>query len=59
MDVPESWQDSSLGRQLAGIYFRIERERGEVLSRMNMREFMQRQEEKDDALDEVLKGYDS
>ncbi len=59
MDVPDSWQESSLGRQLAGIYFRIERERTDVLSRMNMREFMQRQEEKDDALDEVLKGYDS
>ena len=59
MDVPEEWTDSALGRQLTGIYFRLERERCELLSHMNLREFMQRQHEKEDALDEVLKGYDS
>jgi len=59
MDVPDAWVDSPLGRQLTGIYFRLERERSELLSHMNLREFMQRQYEKEDALDEVLKGYDS
>ena len=59
MDVPDAWQDSPLGRQLSGIYFRLERERTDLLRQMNIREFMRRQEEKEDALDEVLKGYDS
>ena len=59
MDVPESWRESPLGRQLTGIYFRLERERAELLSHMNLREFIKRQHEKEDALDEVLKGYDT
>jgi len=59
MDVPETWQDSSLGRQLSGIYFRLERERSDLLNRVSIREFMKRQEEKDEARDEVLKGYDT
>jgi len=59
MDVPETWQDSGLGRQLTGIYFRLDRERSELLGSMNIREFMQRQAEENDARDDVLKGYDS
>jgi len=56
MEVPETWQDTSLGRQLTGIYFRLERERSGLLSSMNMREFMQRQDEPDNARDDVSKG---
>lgn len=59
MDVPEGWQESSLGRQLAGLYFRLGRERSELLKSMNIREIMDREHEKDDAREEVLKEYDA
>ena len=58
MTVPERWQNTALGQQLSGIYFRIERERSELLSGISIREFMQRQNEKDHARDNVLKGYE-
>jgi len=59
MEVPEEWQETSLGRQLAGIYFRLSRERSGLLKSMNIRGFMEREHEKDDARDEVLKEYDT
>ena len=57
MEVPQQWQETSLGRQLAGIYFRMSRERSGLLKSINIREFMEREHEKDDARDEVLKEY--
>jgi len=45
MDVPQAWQDTALGRQLTGIYFRLDRERSGLLDSMTMREFMQRQDD--------------
>ena len=59
MEVPEAWQETSMGRQLLGIYFRLSRERSGLLKSMNMRDFMEREHEKDDARDEVLKEYDT
>ncbi len=56
MAVPQAWQESQLGRQLTGIYFRLERERSGLLDSMSMREFMQRQDEPDGARDKPLKG---
>ncbi|MBN4073576.1 YihY/virulence factor BrkB family protein [Mariprofundus ferrooxydans] len=49
MSVPEAWQDSDLGRQLIGIYYRLDRERSGLLDSISMREFMQRQAECNDA----------
>jgi len=59
MEVPEGWQESSLGRQLAGLYFRLGRERSGLLKSMNIREIMEKEQERDDARDEVLKEYDT
>ncbi len=59
MQVPERWQETSLGRQLAGIYFRLERERSSLLKNMNIRDIMEREHENDNARDEVLKEYDA
>ena len=58
MEVPEDWQETSLGRQLAGLYFRLGRERSGLLKSMNVREIMDKEQEKDDAREEVLKEYD-
>lgn len=58
MQVPEEWQESSLGRQLAGLYFRLGRERSELLKSMNIRDIMAREQERDDAREDVLKEYD-
>ena len=36
MCVPEAWRDTPLGRTLAGLYLRMERERKEVLGGVSM-----------------------
>ena len=59
MEVPEEWQETSIGRQLAGLYFRLGRERSGLLKSMNIREIMEKEQEKDDAMEEVLKEYDT
>jgi len=59
MEVPENWQETSLGLQLTGLYFRLGRERSGLLKSMNIRDMMDREQEKDDAREELLKGYDA
>jgi len=59
MEVPEEWQESTLGRQLVGLYYRLSRERSELLKGMNIRDIMDREHEKDDAREDVLKEYDA
>ncbi|GAV19438.1 membrane protein [Mariprofundus micogutta] len=54
MEVPDEWQESSVGRQLAGLYFRLGRERSGILKSMNIHDIMEREHEKDDAREEVL-----
>ena len=49
MEVPDIWQETSFGRQLAGIYFRLGRERSGLLKSINMRDMMDREHESDDA----------
>ncbi len=59
MEVPDIWQETSFGRQLAGIYFRLGRERSGLLESMSIRDMMDREHESDNARDEVLKEYDT
>ncbi|OIO69838.1 MAG: hypothetical protein AUJ57_08805 [Zetaproteobacteria bacterium CG1_02_53_45] len=59
MEVPEDWQETTVGRQLAGIYYRLARERSGLLKSMNIRDIMEREQEKDDAREDVLKEYDA
>jgi len=59
MQVPENWQETSLGRQLTGLYFRLGRERSGLLKSMNIRGIMDREDENSDARAEVLKEYDA
>jgi len=49
MEVPDIWQETSLGRQLTGLYFRLGRERSSLLKSMNIRDIMDREHENDDA----------
>jgi len=38
MHIPEGWGDTPLGRTLAGLYFRLDRERQEALSEISIRD---------------------
>jgi len=58
MEVPHHWQETSLGRQLLGLYFRMEREQGKVLSTISVREILEKENEEISARDELLKDYD-
>jgi len=59
MEVPQDWQETPLGRQLAGIYFRLSRERSSLLKSMSMRDIMEREHENDNARDVILKEYNA
>ncbi len=59
MEVPEQWRETSLGRQLAGLYFRLARERSGLLEKLSMRDIIEREQENDDARAAVLKEYDA
>ncbi len=59
MEVPQDWQETPLGRQLAGIYFRLSRERSSLLKSMSMRDIMEREHENDNARDAILKEYNA
>ncbi len=58
MKVPHHWQETSLGRQLLGLYYRMEREQGKVLSTISVREMLEKENEEISARDELLKDYD-
>jgi len=40
MCVPEDWCDTTLGRTLAGLYFRLERERRDALAKVSVRDLI-------------------
>lgn len=40
MRVPEEWADTSIGKTLAGLYFRLERERNATLGEVSLRQLM-------------------
>jgi len=45
MRVPEEWNDTAIGKTLAGLYFRLERERNATLGEVSVRQLMQGQRE--------------
>jgi len=45
MQVPEEWKESVLGRQLLGLYFRMQREHADILQQSTLRQLMARSEE--------------
>ena len=50
MQVPAEWVESTLGRQLLGLYFRMQREHADILQQVTLRQVMtQSKEEEDDA----------
>jgi len=58
MEVPLNWQETPLGRQLLGLYFRMEREQDKVLSTISVREILEKEHEEISARDEQLKDYE-
>jgi membrane protein len=49
MRVPEAWFGTSIGKMLAGLYYRLERERDAVLGEVTLRQMMQAESESGDA----------
>jgi len=41
MRIPEDWTDTAIGKTLAGLYFRLDRERNEALGSMSLRNLME------------------
>ncbi|MDX8391395.1 MAG: YihY family inner membrane protein [Mariprofundaceae bacterium] len=41
MHIPDDWHDTSIGKTLAGLYFRLEREHTETLGQISLRHLMQ------------------
>jgi len=58
MKVPHQWQETPLGRQLLGLYYRMEREQGKILSTISVREMLEKENEEISARNELLKDYD-
>lgn len=54
MTVPEEWQESTLGRQLKGIYFRMDREQSDLLKSITIKDIMDRDQERAIATETVL-----
>jgi len=48
MQVPEEWIESTIGRQLLGLYFRMQREHGDILEQSSLKQLMARSEEEGD-----------
>jgi membrane protein len=59
MVVPEDWQETSLGRQLHGLYFRMGREHAQLLKTISMRELVEKENEETDARMQILTEYDT
>ncbi|WP_238701307.1 YihY family inner membrane protein [Mariprofundus erugo] len=49
MQIPEEWKDTTLGRQLAGLYFRMQREHADILTPISLKQLLARTEEEEDA----------
>jgi len=54
MEVPEVWQQSSVGRTLSGIYFRIGRNQQDLLKSINIRSLMEKEQKEIHDEEEVI-----
>ena len=54
MEVPEVWQQSSVGRTLSGIYFRIGRKQQDLLKSINIRNLMEKEKKEIHDEEEVI-----
>jgi membrane protein len=59
MVVPEDWQETSLGRRLHGLYFRMGREQTQLLKAINMRDLVEKESEETDARMQILTECDT
>lgn len=59
MLVPAAWQETSLGRHLYGLYFRMGREQKNILKTISIRELSAKENEEVEARDQVLTDSDS
>ncbi len=59
MIVPEDWQETSLGRQLHGLYFRMGREQTQLLKAINMRDLVEKESEETEARMQILTECDT
>jgi membrane protein len=59
MVVPEDWQETSLGRRMHGLYFRLGREHAQLLKTISMRELVEKENEETDARIQILTEYDA
>jgi membrane protein len=48
LQVPEQWRQTSLGKQLQGLYFRMDREQSNLLQTISIRELMDKEAENAD-----------
>ena len=48
MQVPDKWKERALGRQLMGLYFRMQREHTDILQQTNLRQLMAQSEKEGD-----------
>ncbi len=54
MLVPAVWQDTSLGRHLHGLYFRMNREQKNILKSLSIRELTDKETEEEKAREQIL-----
>jgi membrane protein len=54
MEVPESWQQTPIGRTLSGAYFRIGREQKELLKSISLRDLMEKEQKEISDEEEVI-----
>ncbi len=54
MDVPEEWRQSSIGRTLSGIYFRMNREQDDLLESLTLRDLMEKEKKEIEDEEEVI-----
>jgi len=54
MEVPEEWQQTSIGRTLSGIYFRMNREQDDILEALTVRDLLEREQKEIEDEEEVI-----
>jgi len=57
--VPDDWQETPLGRQLHGLYFRMGREQSQLLKTISVRDQIAKESEETDARMHILTEYDT
>jgi len=50
LQVPDTWQDTPLGRRLQGIYFRLNRQNGTLMDGTTLKDLMEKEDEEQDAV---------